>query len=64
MEGVFDKERVRLTSCLIFHYFSPDLIFILGNQLFTDVIDVVNVIIIWIIYLGVDSSGKSYHQVK
>ena len=29
-----------LTICLIFHCFSLDLIFILGNQIFTDVIDV------------------------
>ena len=57
-EDAFDKEMVHLTSSLIFHCFSPDLIFILGNQVFTDVIHDVNVIMVFLLLSRVNTLGK------
>ena len=58
MDGVFDKEMACLTNCLIFHWFSPDLIFILGNQVLTDVIDDVNVIMVFLLLPRVNTLDK------
>ena len=48
----------RLTNCLNFHCFSTDLIFLLGNQIFTDAIDHVNVIMVFLLLPRVNKLGK------
>lgn len=50
--------RAHLTICLIFHCFSPELIVILGNQIFNDVIDVENVIMVFLLLPRVNTLRK------
>lgn len=54
----FEDGVVRLTSCLMFHCFSLDLIFLLGKQPFTDVIDHVNAIMDIFLLPTISTLGK------
>lgn len=57
-EGELDRKMKHLTICLISQCFSLDLIFILGNKLFTDVIDIVNVIMVFLLLPRVNKLDK------